>query len=338
MTDSIQQKYKADKLDADELAQLREDVNASTDELLGEQIENDWYTSAATPSPGYEAHVRSLYAAVARSLFGPVDSGRRDGTSVGWRIFRIVQKVAVVLLPVAIVAISMLYRENRSLASDAIVVSTGDGEQASVTLPDGSRVSINQNTRLTYVPDKFRGSERRVNMDGEGFYCVAHDKSRPFFVDADGLAVRVLGTKFNLKARDSEHTAELVLTEGSVAFTSLKLHQSATLKAGQKVVLDKLTGRMDVQNPESVDNDVAWKRKELVFRNTPLSLVFAQMRKQFHMDIVVDKRVDQRSLFTGTLSSVSLNDNLEIIDLSCDVRSSIIGKTVFVENSTNSRP
>ena len=78
---------------------------------------------------------------------------------------------------------------------------------------------------------------------------------------------------------------------------------------------------------------MAWRRKELVFRDTPLSMVFARLRREFRMGIVVAGSVDQRSLFTGTLSSVNLNENLEIIDLSCGLHSRIIGKTVFVERS-----
>lgn len=336
MNDSILQKYKADRLTADELQRLRDELGAATDEQLYAMLEADWNASGS-PTDSDREHADSLYAGVARRAFDD-DTPHADDTmhpaaaTIWRRLFGIAQKVAVVLLPVAIVALSLLYRENRALAADTIVVSTAGGEQASVTLPDGSRVAINQNSKLTYVPSRFRGSERRVDMDGEGFYCVARDESRPFFVDADGLAVRVLGTKFNLKARDSEPTAELVLAEGSVAFTALKTAQSETLHPGQKIVLDKRTGHMDVETLDTTDDEVAWRRKELVFRNTPLSLVFAQLRKQFHTDIVIGKGVDQHSLFTGTLSAVNLNDNLEIIDLSCEVKSKIIGKTVYVEN------
>ena len=227
----------------------------------------------------------------------------------------------------------MLYYENRQMATDAIVVSTGHGEQATVTLPDGSKVSVNQNTRLTYVPSKFRGSERRVSMDGEGFYSVSRDESRPFYVDADGLCVKVLGTKFNLKARDKDKSAELVLVEGSVSFTSLMLKESQIVKPHQKIVLDKTTGRMSIENLDDCDTEMAWQRKELVFRNTPLSIVFAQMRKQFRKDFVVNTQVDQHELFTGTLSSVDLNNNIEIIDLSCGLSSRIVGKIVYVDKA-----
>lgn len=331
MTDDIYKKYKTDNLSPDELLHLRDDLSKSSDECLAECLAADWdATSDVVGSTADRQRVASLYGGIASRLFGDRHNGHIRPT-IGRRIFRIAQIAAVVMLPIALVAVGFLYHENRSLASDMIVVSTGDGEQATVSLPDGSRVAVNHNTRLMYVPSKFRGSERRVTMDGEGLYCVAHDAKRPFIVDADGLAVKVLGTKFNLRARDNERDAELVLVEGSVSFTSLKNSESQMVKPRQKIVLDKTTGHLNLIDLESTDYAVAWRRKELVFRDTPLSMVFAQMRKEFHTDIAVAGSVDQRSLFTGTLSSVNLNENLEIIDLSCGLHSRIIGKTVFVE-------
>ena len=230
MTDDIYNKYKRDDLSPDELKQLRDDLSRSTDDHIASLLETDWNAASDTIAGNTgNRHVASLYYGVERRLFGGRHS-ERVSLTIGHRLFRIAQIAAVVLLPVALVAVGFLYHENRSLASDMIVVSTGDGEQATVSLPDGSRVAVNHNTRLTYVPSKFRGSERRVDMDGEGFYCVAHDVSRPFIVDADGLAVKVLGTKFDLRARDNEREAELVLVEGSVAFTALKNNESQTVK------------------------------------------------------------------------------------------------------------
>lgn len=332
MADDIYKKYKTDSLSPGELRQLRDDLSRSSDERLAALIETDWNAAGETSgSSDANSRAASLYGGIARRLFGG-GRARRIRPAIVGRIFRIAQIAAVALLPIALVAVGYLYNENRSLASGMIVVSTGDGEQATVSLPDGSRVAVNHNTRLTYVPSKFRGGERRVIMDGEGFYCVARDASRPFIVDADGLAVRVLGTKFDLRARDNEREAELVLVDGSVSFTALKNNESRTVKPRQKVVLDKTTGHLNLFDLESIDSAVAWHRKEIVFRGTPLSMVFARLRKEFRTDIVVAGSVDQHSLFTGTLSSVNLNENLEIIDLSCGLHSRIIGKKVFVDN------
>lgn len=340
MTDNIIHKYKTESLTPDELQQMRDELLAKDDEQLSALLESEW--NDANDDNGYlryESHCATLYNNVANRIFGDsiihrqydVKSTQRQSAKL--RFLRIVQMAAALLLPVALVAIGMLYYENRQMATDAIVVSTGHGEQATVTLPDGSKVSVNQNTRLTYVPSKFRGSERRVSMDGEGFYSVSRDESRPFYVDADGLCVKVLGTKFNLKARDNDKSAELVLVEGSVSFTSLMLKESQIVKPHQKIVLDKTTGRMSIENLDDYDTEMAWQRKELVFRNTPLSIVFAQMRKQFRKDFVVNTQVDQHELFTGTLSSVDLNNNLEIIDLSCGLSSRIVGKIVYVDKA-----
>lgn len=337
MTDNIIHKYMTDNLTPAELQRLRDELLAKDDKQLLDMLEAEWNVNSDNADHlKYSDRCATLYQSIANRLFvenatSSYDDHAPKRSLHSRRVLRIIQMAAALLLPVALVAIGMLYYENRQMAADTIVVSTGYGEQATVTLPDGSKVSVNQNTSLTYVPSKFRGKERRVAMDGEGFYNVMRDESRPFYVDADALAVRVLGTKFNLKARDTDKRAELVLVEGSVSFTSLMLKQSQIVKPRQKIVLDKTTGHMDITNIDDCDVEMAWKRKELVFRNTPLSIVFAQMRKQFRKNFVVNSKVNQHELFTGTLSSIDLNDNLEIIDLSCGLCSRIIGKTVYVE-------
>lgn len=92
------------------------------------------------------------------------------------------------------------------------------GKQVNLTLADGTNVWLNSGTRLKY-PTIFLGKERRVEIDGEGYFKVQKDADCPFRVQTDGGVVEVLGTTFNVEAYSSEHNFRTSLLEGSVKIT-----------------------------------------------------------------------------------------------------------------------
>lgn len=92
------------------------------------------------------------------------------------------------------------------------------GKQVNLTLADGTNVWLNSRTRLKY-PAIFSGKERRVEIDGEGYFKVQKDADCPFRVQTDGGVVEVLGTTFNVEAYSSEHNFRTSLLEGSVKIT-----------------------------------------------------------------------------------------------------------------------
>lgn len=92
------------------------------------------------------------------------------------------------------------------------------GKQLNLTLADGTNVWLNSGTRLKY-PAIFSGKERRVEIDGEGYFKVQKDADCPFRVQTDGGVVEVLGTTFNVEAYSSEHNFRTSLLEGSVKIT-----------------------------------------------------------------------------------------------------------------------
>ena len=76
---------------------------------------------------------------------------------------------------------------------------TAEGERTTVILDDGTKVKLNQNSKLVY-PGTFNGKNRKVALSGEAYFEVLHDEKSPFLVDAGVYTVKVLGTKFNVEA------------------------------------------------------------------------------------------------------------------------------------------
>jgi len=101
------------------------------------------------------------------------------------------------------------------------------------TLPDGSQVFIGQNTILEY-PKRFVGKTRSVKLNGEAYFHVTTDSSKPFTIKTAHANIRVVGTSFNLKATERE--VQLKVTEGKVRITLTSNRKSALVLAGESAI------------------------------------------------------------------------------------------------------
>jgi ferric-dicitrate binding protein FerR (iron transport regulator) len=126
---------------------------------------------------------------------------------------RIARVAAIVVIVVGSTLLADNYLFRKRVADPAIFVPAG--QRACITLPDGSRVWINAQSKLTY-PTDFGHSQRHVTLDGEAYFEVSKDSRRPFFVHTEMNDVRVVGTSFNICAYAGSHSFEATLTEGVI--------------------------------------------------------------------------------------------------------------------------
>lgn len=105
-------------------------------------------------------------------------------------------KIAAIFL-IAVTSVYFLAPERGRDTPDLKAIHVPSGQRAELTLGDGTRVCLNSNTTLTF-PDHFDRKERRVTLDGEGYFQVAKNEKKPFIVQAKEYEVRVLGTEFNV--------------------------------------------------------------------------------------------------------------------------------------------
>lgn len=306
--DKFEEKYRNNNLTPDELKRLREEVNAMSDDRLEESLREAW--ASAEASSADVRRLDELKERIDRQIFSSVRS-----VPLYQRMLRI---AAAVLLPLFMIATVYLYQENTVLATKEFVASTGKGEQVTISLPDGTQVTLNAESRLSYNLSDYNSDARRVTFDGEGYFRVAKNAASPFSIEAKGLVVSVLGTTFNLRARSSDPTAELSLEEGSVRFLSLKTGQHVVLSPNQKAILDQSRGILVVEENRHVTDASAWRRGELVFRNVPFKEVLEEISKAYRMPVMMENRDEalQDDLFTGVLSRTNINEVLEVIERS----------------------
>jgi ferric-dicitrate binding protein FerR (iron transport regulator) len=155
------------------------------------------------------------------------------------------------------------------------------------TLPDGSKVALNLNSKLTF-PEKFIQGSRVVNLTGEAFFDVRHDTQSPFVVHTGDIGVKVLGTSFGIKSTGG--VVEVSVAEGRVLLYKTDKRtgdtSSVVLSAGQNGKCEPGAGKPFVTETDSPDLNF-WANQSLDFRSTELSKVFALLEKYYSVKITV---------------------------------------------------
>lgn len=318
-------KYRKDKLVLEELLELRKNAVYMTDEKIEQQIYASWLDR--------DDDISSVDDSIIDKMKNNIDTiigRRRSRTHLLVRWSRI---AVILLLPVSILCSIYFYRENDLILSEEMLITTGKAERASITLPDGTIVSLNSESVLGYRPKGYNKKERTINFSGEGYFQVHHDKKIPFLINANGLQVEVLGTVFNLSVREKETIAELTLEEGSVSLLSTRGNQNVVLQENQKAILNQLTGDITVITDKNIKDVSAWRRGDMVFRNAGLEQVIRTIEKNYHITIKIDCINCLSDSFTGTLPVNDLNEVLEIIERSYHLEAILNGKEIVMKNN-----
>lgn len=186
---------------------------------------------------------------------------------------------------------------------------------ASTTLNDGSKVTLNANSRLTY-PSQFEDVNREVNLSGEAFFEIEKDPEKPFIIHTDAIDVTVLGTSFNVRSLDNESTASVTVATGIVRVNSNG--NSIQLVQGEKGILDKQSGKLfKVVNDDK--NYLSWKTKTFQFDNLPLSDVINILNNAYQSSIELKNSDIVNCPVTVGFEKQSLNSILEVLKATLDL-------------------
>lgn len=292
------------------LEDTRQQVNQSSDEQLEQIMREDWEQETFLLTHGQAVSDADL-SRVKRQIDRQVKRPRNMA-----RYIRIaIQAAAAILLPVCIVGFLYMYHQNKQYAAIPMTkIVTQDEDQVTVTLPDGTRVTVNSHSELQYAPQTFCMDTREVTFEGEGYYHVAKDASRPFIIHSQGMSICVLGTEFNFINHKKETTAQVALINGSVKLTSLVSGKSYTMKPNEIAIIDKKTGNMDIQQAKHIEDVKAWRQKQMRFHDVPLSKVIREIETKYGVNIKLEASTNDT--FTGTLPTNNLQEAIKIVTVS----------------------
>lgn len=217
-------------------------------------------------------------------------------------------RAAAILLPLIILAAGYMYVETRidvfaQSGYDEITVPTGECMQ--LQFQDGSKVFLNSGSHIRY-PRKFAFGERRVSLEGEGWFEVAKAGEWPFVVDLGNVEVKVLGTTFNVKAYPGDSDVDVALKEGHVSL-AVGTTQDVDLRPGQRATYDRTTGQCTVSSFRLSDTgSYDWRTNKLMFRDTPLGEVLKRLSQTYGVQFKITDPDIYRYTYTLTSSKQNL--------------------------------
>jgi len=195
-----------------------------------------------------------------------------------------------------------------------------------ITLTDGSQVTLTPKAKISFS-EKFTIEKREVYLSGKASFHVSKDAKRPFFVYANQLVTKVLGTTFTIVARDAAKKTSVEVEEGKVSvfrendFTDAKNQKALqskgmVLTANQKVVYERESANM-IKTISDAPQVIAGENvMSFNFVNTPASEVLTDLENAYQVEIIFDKDILRGCPITASLTNQSLYKKLDII---CEV-------------------
>lgn len=231
-------------------------------------------------------------------------------------IRRIAIAAASVALLIMVSWTTYLFMRDTIPELQQVTVQTNPGMRTQFNLPDGTLVVLNGGSSFSYsIP--FGAEERHVVLDGEGFFCVAHDTKHPFYVNTPGNRVRikVLGTEFNVQAYREDAYIRTTLVNGSVSLNIRGENDRKivrTLSPSECAVYDLQSKCLNVSHVNTT-YDTAWKDGKLIFKDTPLPDVLRRLSHFYNVSFEIRDSLIENNVFTGTFINRQLLQILEYL-------------------------
>ena len=229
-----------------------------------------------------------------------------------------VLKVAAAIIP--LIALGLIWAELDSRlggsvfsAPEIVSEAAQPGERKVLIFQDGTKVYLNAGAVITY-PRSWRLDRRRVSLEGEAYFEVAHNRKRPFTVDVFNTKVKVYGTSFNVNAYPEDSTISVALIGGSVAFEADG--REHLMKPSQLLTYNRSDGSVSLVEVSHPDNYTLWTANVINFRDNTLENVMEVLGRWYDVSFDVADRslLSRRFTFRTTqLPLRSLLDEMEYI-------------------------
>lgn len=222
---------------------------------------------------------------------------------------------AAAMIPLIALSYWMIQISNNSAIIEWELVQTDENEQKELRLPDGSSISLNENSQIRY-PKDFK--KREVELKGEAFFDVAKRNGDPFEIQTNSIKTTVLGTSFNIRAYEEEKEMEVHVFSGKVAVVNAK--DSILLLPGEMAETIQKESHVIKKQKKEVKNATAWKTKKLSFNNLKFKEVFKDLEHYFDIEIDIRNKDLLDCHFTGNYKDPQLEEILKVFEFSMDFK------------------
>ena len=309
ITQALVSAYAAGTATAAEAEAVRTWLAQPANQLLAQHwMQQHWDALAAAPTlattdePDYEALLRRtrLHLAPAAPRHQPAPLWRRWAAAAG--------------LAATLAGGSWVYYHAHQSPAP-LAVATDFGQTRSLTLPDGSQVTLNGHSTLRYATTWQPDKPREVWLDGEGFFSVQHKVNNQRFLvhTSAGLQVEVLGTKFVVARRRDQTRVVLLSGKVRVEFDD---HQrpDVLLRPGELVETTDDQPALLTHKKVHTAPYAAWKDAELVLDETTIAELATRLHDTYGLDVVVTTPELNRRRVTGTVPVSDLPTLLQALE------------------------
>lgn len=287
---NIIQRYFRGQLSDDEYELLTDYLQDSNSRQYFEQAKQEWNQNPELDETGRQNWNRLEYKI-----------NKQKPTIVKMPVTRriwvqVASVAAILVLGLLLGSVATYFLSGNQFNQEQLVFETPRGEKSMVTLPDGSEVWLNANSRLVY--NSFSANHRQVELKGEAFFKVARNEQAPFVVKTNECSVEVLGTTFNVMAYDEFGRKEITLISGKVNVQMVGSEQ--VLKPGQTLILKDQKYQIVEVNAAQASG---WVDNKFNFKNIPLSELMQRLQNWYDVDITLENRTGKEVNFTGTFKN-----------------------------------
>lgn len=203
------------------------------------------------------------------------------------------------------------------------------GGEFSLTLSDGTVVYMNADSKLRF-PTRFGAGERVVELEGEAYFQVARDEASPFIVKSSRVAIRVLGTEFNVSAYAEDSVMRTTLVRGAVKISSEVSGESVVLHPGEQAALCRDNHALRVSEVD-VSYAVAWKEGRLRFREKRLEEVMRIVARWYDVEVVFeDEEVKGYPFGCNFSRHATIEPLLKVFEATGTIETSVQGRKIWI--------
>lgn len=251
------------------------------------------------------------------------------------RLIRYSQRVAVAAVFTLVVIFSSIWcTKFIERIERPTIVRTNIGERVQIELPDGSNVWLNACSEIKYGTSIFN-SQREVAISGEAYFEVEKDPKTPFIVNCKGMNIKVLGTKFNVRANNDENILATTLLEGAVYVNSplLKNKKGITMKPDQQLYINKKNGMAELVMTENAGTDMNWISGRFSFQGATFEEIARSLQRNYNIEITFKDEIIRHKMFTCDFeASDNIYRILSIMEMTGKFKYTIKGREVEISS------
>lgn len=242
--------------------------------------------------------------------------------------FKRTMSIAAAIAILVVCALGATYFLGDNAFEDDMLAITSDGPVREVTLPDGTKIWLNQSANLKY-PKTFSKTERVVSLEGEAYFEVTKDAARPFTVKSDIMSVKVLGTSFNMKSGKEDQVAVVTLMEGEVEVKGNHEEGMVVLSPGQKAELNRVTKRLQVKQVNA-KLDAVWRNNMIPFDKATIFEIAKTLEELYNVRIILSPDITTNTYSGNLIRRQSIDSVLNSLKNSIPISYKITGNNVHI--------